>query len=311
MSISVTNTSAQLSNSTILTEEDAATIEALHTFDRGTNAPFAVVSGAAKVDNLDADKLDGQEGTYYSPSVVTTTATGTNNDLVLSLVGRRVIVRCNNASDLTITGFTAGADGQQVTFVAIGAGNVYFAHQSSSSSAANRLINAATSGNTPLVSTAANWATYTYDNTTQRWRLTSHEQGGWITSTFSDADYVGFDGAAEDNADWVVGAGDRSTAAYRLVGKTLHVAFVVGTTTIANAPTSLRIKNGQYGSYTTTKTVIIPAWGRDAGGNIEYYAASSPSAGTDIRFERLGALGAFTNTTDLMSVNLCGAFEVD
>jgi hypothetical protein len=63
--VSVTNTDAQLSASTILTEEDAATIEALHTFDRDPNPPFAVSSGSAVVPNLDSDKLDGQEGSYY------------------------------------------------------------------------------------------------------------------------------------------------------------------------------------------------------------------------------------------------------
>jgi hypothetical protein len=37
----------------------------LVTFDRGAGAPFAVVLGAAVVANLDADKLDGQHGSYY------------------------------------------------------------------------------------------------------------------------------------------------------------------------------------------------------------------------------------------------------
>ena len=61
MSVSVTNTDEQLSASTLLTEEDAATIEGLHTFDRDPNPPFAVSSGSAVVPNLDADKVDGYE----------------------------------------------------------------------------------------------------------------------------------------------------------------------------------------------------------------------------------------------------------
>jgi hypothetical protein len=65
MSISVLNTDAQLSASTILTEEDSATIEGLHTFDRDPNAPFAVSSGSAVVSNLDADKLDGLDSTGF------------------------------------------------------------------------------------------------------------------------------------------------------------------------------------------------------------------------------------------------------
>ena len=63
--IEVTNTDADLSGNTLVTEENAYTITGLHTFSRSTHAPFAVVSGAALVSNLDADKLDGQTGSYY------------------------------------------------------------------------------------------------------------------------------------------------------------------------------------------------------------------------------------------------------
>jgi len=63
--IQVANTDADLSDNTLITEENAYTITGLHTFSRSTNAPFACVSGAAVVAYLDADKLDGQEGSYY------------------------------------------------------------------------------------------------------------------------------------------------------------------------------------------------------------------------------------------------------
>ena len=63
--IQVTNTDADLSDNTLLTEENAYTITGLHTFSRSTNAPFAVVSGAAVVANLDADKLDGIQATGF------------------------------------------------------------------------------------------------------------------------------------------------------------------------------------------------------------------------------------------------------
>jgi hypothetical protein len=63
--IQVTNTDADLSDNTLLTEENAYTITGLHTFSRSTNAPFAVNSGAAVVANLDADKLDGIEATGF------------------------------------------------------------------------------------------------------------------------------------------------------------------------------------------------------------------------------------------------------
>ena len=70
----VANTDADLSGNTVVTEENTYTITGLHTFSRSTNPPFAVNSGAAAVSNLDADKLDGQEGSYY---LAATNATGT------------------------------------------------------------------------------------------------------------------------------------------------------------------------------------------------------------------------------------------
>lgn len=66
MSVTIGNTDAQLSNKTLLTADANQTITGLKTFDRGTSAPMAVVSGAAKVTNLDADKLDGLEGAAYA-----------------------------------------------------------------------------------------------------------------------------------------------------------------------------------------------------------------------------------------------------
>ncbi len=63
--IQVANTDADLSGNTVVTEENAYTITGLHTFSRSTNAPFAIVSGAAVVANLDADKLDGLQATAF------------------------------------------------------------------------------------------------------------------------------------------------------------------------------------------------------------------------------------------------------
>lgn len=65
MSVVVANTSSGLSGKTLLKAEDAQTITGLKLFDLGASAPMAIVSGAAKVTNLDADKLDGAEGTAY------------------------------------------------------------------------------------------------------------------------------------------------------------------------------------------------------------------------------------------------------
>lgn len=75
MSVSVLNTTSGLSGKTLVLAESTATITGLHTFDLDPSAPFAVTSGSAAVTNLDADKLDGQDGTYYTNA--TNLASGT------------------------------------------------------------------------------------------------------------------------------------------------------------------------------------------------------------------------------------------
>lgn len=61
MSTAVLNTDAGLAGKTLVTTEDPQTVTGLKTFDRDPSAPFAVSSGSAKVDNLNADKWDGQD----------------------------------------------------------------------------------------------------------------------------------------------------------------------------------------------------------------------------------------------------------
>lgn len=65
MSVSVLNTTASLTGKTLAKLEDSQTFTGAKTFDLGASAPFVVVSGAAKVANLDADKLDGEEATDF------------------------------------------------------------------------------------------------------------------------------------------------------------------------------------------------------------------------------------------------------
>lgn len=65
MSISVLNTDVGLSGKTLLNAESAQTITGAKTFDLDPSPPFIVASGSAVVTNLDADKLDGSEGSSY------------------------------------------------------------------------------------------------------------------------------------------------------------------------------------------------------------------------------------------------------
>lgn len=164
------------------------------------------------------------------PVIQTTTLTGTQNDFALTTGCS--LLRVNNASSITFSGFSAGTDGQRLRVVSIGAGQVDLAHQSASSSAANRLINYATSAATSLAA-GVGTADYVYDATTVRWRLVAHEQGTWIS----------WAGTATATS---LTNGSVSAARYRLSGRTCSVylqltnsgtmSATAGTTFIAGLP---------------------------------------------------------------------------
>lgn len=180
-------------------------------------------------------------GTYLAqqaalPQVQTTTSTGTQNDFVLSCSTTAVIcvLRVNNASDVTFTGFSALSSGSRLIVVAVGAGNVYLSPQSGGSTPAYRLINVATSSTTPLAANAGR-AEYVYDSTTARWRLVSHEQGAWITPTYAGTDYTASAGT------WTVGSGDVSVYRYYLTGRILNVQLELANTDVSTTPATLRL----------------------------------------------------------------------
>lgn len=197
--VTVSNTSSQLSGKTVDLLESDQTISGQKTFSRGASAPFVVLNGSAVVQYLDADKLDGQEGSYYlnasnlasgsvpdarrpNPVEQTTTSTGTQNDFSLS--GKLTILRCNNASALVFTGFTVGgaapAAGDRVIIENIGSSTVKVTNQDAGSTAANRAIFPSTQGQ---ILGASGSMTLAYDGTTARWRIVSVEPGEAISYT--------------------------------------------------------------------------------------------------------------------------------
>lgn len=114
-------------------------------------------------------------------TIQTITLTGAQNDVAVT-AARRLLLRCNNASLLTINGFAAGTDGDEIELVSIGAGDVFVAHQNAGSSVANRLINSVTAGATPIAA-GVGTALFRYDGATQRWRLVLHNQGAPVDFT--------------------------------------------------------------------------------------------------------------------------------
>lgn len=65
-SVPVTNTDANISGKTIVLAEQNTTVTGQITYSRSPSAPFIVTSGSAVVTNLDADKLDGLDSTYFT-----------------------------------------------------------------------------------------------------------------------------------------------------------------------------------------------------------------------------------------------------
>ena len=188
-------------------------------------------------------------------SRTTTTSTGTQT--VINPSDADVLL-CNNASDLTIRSITAPSATattgvvplRRLIVASIGAGNVFLNHQDTTgTTAANRLINFATSGSTPLAA-GVGVAMYLYDTNASRWRLVSHEQGAWITPAFSAGDFTG-----NGSLTVTVASGDVGQMKYRLSGRSLRVAFrLVTVSTGGTASDQIRIGNGQWGGYTIAST---------------------------------------------------------
>lgn len=184
----IANNAADMANHIVMVADSSTgrTVTNLFTFNRGAAVPFAVGASSLKVTNLDADKLDGADGVRYNTVTVTTTSTGTQNNFdpssTIALGYQVTYVRCNNATDLTITGLPAGVfDGQIVVFFRIGAGNVLFQDASGGAGSTIELSNFMTASATPI--STRGFAVYAYDSTSTTWRMQSHEQGAWIAYT--------------------------------------------------------------------------------------------------------------------------------
>lgn len=228
------------------------------------------------------------------PGTSTVTTTGTITVQALPTGVGDLLIYMNNATLATIQGIAAGLSGQKLTIISIGAGQVDLAHQNAGATAANRLINVATSGNTSLAAGSGS-ATYQYDATTARWRLVQHEQGAWITPTYAGASYTASSGT------WTVDSGDVSTQAYYLRGRSLTVAWILGATSASATPTNLIIGNGAWGGFTVAKAILNTVLYNDNGaGNVVGFAQVS-AAGTSIPINKLtGTFSIATNTTNVL-----------
>lgn len=207
-------------------------------------------------------------------TLYTITSTGTVNDLSLTSGGVEAdVVRLNNASALTVTGIAAPASpakpGKVLILRSVGAGNVALAHENAGSTAANRLINLATSANSSLVA-GNGCAIYVYDSTSSRWRMIAHDQGGWITPTFAAGNFT-----ANGSMTWTLASGDRTASAYWLRGNQLTYYWTLTTTTVGGTVnTRLQIGSAEWGGFSASVTNLYAplAVALDNGTAVNVYA---------------------------------------
>ena len=144
-------------------------------------------------------------------NVVTVTATGTVHNLACGPASLVTVIKCDNAADLTITGFafTTPARAGDLVYVQKRAetGLVYLANNDPGSTV--KLLNLAATGPTPLSSSYGR-ATYVFE--AGLWVLHHHEQGAWITPPFVAGNFLGL----------TLDPGDVKINRYALRGRTLH-----------------------------------------------------------------------------------------
>jgi hypothetical protein len=265
----------------------------------GTSGQVLTSNGAGALPTFQ-DAAGGGE-----PTEQTTTSTGTQNDFSLSAA--YTVLRCNNASDLTLTGFTVGGSaptaGDRVLVVSVGAGNVFLSHQAAGSTAANRLINFATSGVTPLAA-GSGAALYQYDDTTDRWRLVAHEQGAWISTTFASGDYTAATGT------WTVASGDVTTNAYRLSGRTFTIGLNI--TNTENSATTAGLRVAIPLGMTATKAIAsYMRVGNDGGSAVAPGFVRVQASATNIEIFPTAGGGSFTGPDTGVFVQGSMSFEVN
>lgn len=163
--------------------------------------------------------------------VISDTQTGSvNNWAPGSGIVNNTAVEWNGASDAAVTGIAGGVSGRSVWIKNVSSSKVMtFAHNSGSSSAANRTQNFVTGGPTPVAPGGV--AAFIHDGTD--FKMIFHHQGAWITPTFSAGDFTG-----SGSMTWTVDSGDIQTDAYLIVGNSAMYSFSYSNTTVGGTPST-------------------------------------------------------------------------
>jgi hypothetical protein len=159
--------------------------------------------------------------------------TADTNDWNPSGLSTARIVRFTTDARRTITGLTATTAGHYVTLSNVGLNTAVFAHNSGSSSAANRII----CPNEHICTLHAGdsldaW----YDTTASLWRINAPAApSGPIRPTFAAGDFTASAGT------WTVDSGDVSDYSYTVTDKLMTVWFSINDTDVSNAGVALRL----------------------------------------------------------------------
>lgn len=108
--ITILNTAANLLSKTLISAENPYTVTGLMTFDRDPSAPFAVTTGSAVVPNLDADKLDGLEGSSYALTSTAAMLASANTFTVSASSGFAQTIRNTSSNAAAASSVVIGND---------------------------------------------------------------------------------------------------------------------------------------------------------------------------------------------------------
>ena len=256
--------------------------------------------GGAAGDVLTRDPTDATYGAKWAPAgiplVVSNNDTGTADNWApagLSASANGVIL-WGGSGNLLVSGFAGGVPGRVITLKNRGSGVVSFAFNSGSSGTGNKLFNFVSSGHTPVALDGIAQYIYLGAVGTGGWYLFAHEQGSWIVPPHVAGNYTAGAGS------WTVDAGDVTSLAYRLSGKTLMVSYFLSTTSVSVSSPDLRI--GIPGGYTASRLQQTIVHARNNGGTYAPSIARVNSGSVITLWSNadFGAWAASVNLTDVI-----------
>lgn len=163
----------------------------------------------------------------------TTGATGTQNNF--SLTAAQVVLRCNGASPLVLTGFNVAGGtvpaGASVRVQNAGSSTIRVAAEDTGSTAAYRIIGESLRGQ--IIGPNGS-VTLMYDGVSTRWRIVAVNPGAAIPVPYSGGNFTGFDAGSV----WTVDAGDVSAFTFKQNGTTFMVFITIATSSVSGNPTS-------------------------------------------------------------------------